>query len=165
MPFSPLADLFFITITCLGSVIVLLPGTVALAFLLHRRNLGREAMLLTAGLGLTVLMVHGLKLIVKRPRPELSPHLLSMPTSWSFPSAHTAQAASFFFALALIAARHLPGPAARLTGGICLLAPLMVGYSRVYLQVHYPTDVLAGLLVGGCGLLIAAAWYRPQVKL
>ncbi len=151
------ADYFFSTVTWLGSLAFLLPATAVLISLLHRYHKKREALLLSISLGLAIMIVHTLKLLVKRPRPEIDPLLVSMPTSWSFPSGHTAQAAAFFLALAWIAARLLPKPAAQGSIAACTLAALTIGYSRVYLQVHYPTDVLAGLLVGACGVLIALA--------
>ncbi|MBV5318746.1 MAG: phosphatase PAP2 family protein [Desulfobulbaceae bacterium] len=164
MPFPPVTDQFFLTVTWLGALVVLLPTAAALAFCLHRCSKRREALLLIVGLGLTVISVHALKLLIKRPRPEIEHLLIPMPTSWSFPSAHAAQAAAFFFALAFIAARDLPKPVAKLTIIACLLVTLLIAYSRVYLQVHYPTDVLAGLVVGGGGVLVAAAMIMPPER-
>lgn len=155
MRYPPFADQFFITVTWLGSLALLLPATVALVYLLHRNHKNREALLLGIGMGLTILIVHALKLLIKRPRPDIAPLLIPMPASWSFPSAHAAQAAAFFLSLAWIAGRLLPKPAAQGSIAACLLAALTIGYSRVYLQVHHPADVLAGFLVGACGVLIA----------
>jgi len=157
MRYPPLADHFFSTVSWLGSLALLLPATAALVYLLHRNHKKQEALLLSIGLGLTILIVHVLKLLIKRPRPEVEPLLVPMPASWSFPSAHAAQAAAFFLAAAWIATRLLPKPAAQGSVAACILTALTIGYSRVYLQVHHPSDVLAGLLVGACGVLIALA--------
>ena len=138
-------DTFFSTITLLGSLYLLLPAAALVCLLLFRSGYPSEAALLGISLPLTSIVIHLLKLAIRRPRPAVSEPLVTMPADWSFPSAHTAQAATFFLALCLIAARHLPPnwllPMA--TGGMLIVAA--VGYSRFYLRVHYASDILAGL--------------------
>lgn len=85
------------------------------------------------------------KLLVRRARPTWRVPLIRPPRTTSFPSGHTASA----FAFAVAASRELPPAAA-------LLIPLAatVGYSRVYVGVHYPSDVLLGAALGaGAGLV------------
>ena len=91
------------------------------------------------------------KLVVRRPRPRLRglPPLVATPTQLSFPSAHAAS--SFAGACAY---RELGLPAAPL---YALAATL--SWSRVYLGVHYPSDVLAGTVLG---TVIAAARQRRR---
>jgi len=107
-------------------------------------------------------MVHTLKLVFKRPRPAIENLLVPMPTDWSFPSGHTAQATAFFLTLAILAARNLPQPAAGLSIAISMLATLIVAYSRIYLQVHHVSDVLAGAFVGGLAVLVVAIAIKPR---
>lgn len=70
-----------------------------------------------------------------------------MPSDWSFPSAHTAQATAFFLSVTLVAFQVLPPVWATLFALLSLLLACLVGYSRIYLQVHYVSDVLAGMVL------------------
>ena len=128
-------------ITWFGSLILLLPLTVMLAWLMVRSRRRREAgFLVLALLGSSVLS-HVFKLWVARPRPDLFPAWLDMPGDWSFPSAHAMQATAAALAWLLVV-RHSRAFWAILLG----LAVLLVGLSRIYLQVHFPSDVVAGTL-------------------
>jgi membrane-associated phospholipid phosphatase len=139
-------DLFFLSVTWLGSLYVLSPAAVLLWLVSRQMNFpGGHLPLL--GLVATAITVHLLKLLVRRARPESLELLVPMPGDWSFPSAHSAQAAAFFLAMAFIAARTLSPPSAMLCACGCLAITLAVGCSRVYLRVHYPSDVLAGFLL------------------
>jgi undecaprenyl-diphosphatase len=92
-----------------------------------------------------------LKLLVRRARPNWRTPLVSPPRTTSFPSGHTASA----FAFAIAASREMPPVAA-------LLLPLAatVGYSRVYVGVHYPSDVLLGATLGTSAGVLAHAVLR-----
>lgn len=139
------ADSFFLFVTWLGSLYVLIPAAVLFWLISRQVNLAGGHLPLL-GLVATAITVHLLKLLFRRTRPESLELLVPMPADWSFPSAHSAQAAAFFLALALIASRTLSPPSAILSACLCLTLTLAVGYSRVYLRVHYPSDVLAGFL-------------------
>jgi undecaprenyl-diphosphatase len=144
---NPFLDQFFILLTWAGSLYVLLPLAMMLGVFLLFRGRSGDAWLLGAGFGGAVLMAHVLKRIIGRPRPDLAPALVPMPLDLSFPSAHTTQITAFCVCLLIIACRGpnlVPCWAAALTG-VFLVG--VVGYSRVYLQVHYPSDVVAGFLL------------------
>ncbi len=140
-------DLFFTTITWLGSLYLLLPLSVLLCLLLLWAGKSGHAMLMVMNVSVTILTVHVAKLMFRRPRPSTTDLLVAMPSDWSFPSAHTAQATAFFMSAALIAFRVLPPVWANLFALLSLLLVGIVGYSRVYLQVHYVSDVLAGIFL------------------
>jgi undecaprenyl-diphosphatase len=97
-------------------------------------------------IAVTSAIVNGpLKLIFRRARPSLQPPLVPLPRTTSFPSGHAASA----FAFALAVSREIPASAVLL-----LPLALTVSYSRVYVGVHYPSDVLLGAAVGaGTGML------------
>ena len=92
----------------------------------------------------------GLKRIFEAPRPDLLPHL-DMVNSYSFPSGHAADNMMLFGALALLLAR----PAVSLAAGATIA---LIGVSRVWLGVHWPSDVLAGWIEGLGWLAFCRAW-------
>lgn len=94
--------------------------------------------------GLNTALKHGFAL----PRPMLFPHLDSV-TTFAFPSGHAANGTALAGALALLVGRRWAiGPA--------VLAAGLIGASRTWLGVHWPTDVIGGWMAGGAVLL--AAW-------
>ncbi len=155
-------DSFFTTFTWLGSLYFLLPCSVILSLLLLRIGRPAETMLLALSLFATVLAVYAAKLLFRRSRPDSTELLIPMPTDWSFPSAHTAQATAFFLSITLIALRLLPPFWALLTALFSLLIVAGVGYSRIYLQVHYLSDVVAGLTLAIVLVLAVQAFVSPH---
>ena len=135
-------------LTALGSTVVLLFLSLAvLGFLLMRRQ-GHAAGLVLAALAGGLLLNWTLKNYFDRPRPELVPHLHHVLTA-SFPSGHSLLSAVVYLTLGALLARLVEER--RLKIYIIAVAGVMsvlVGASRVYLGVHYPTDVLGGWTVG-----------------
>ncbi len=140
-------------ITALGSNWVLLFAMAVLALvLIMRRRVrdGLEVLLLSlGGVGLSM----GAKYIFARPRPELVPHLIEVYTP-SFPSGHATMSMVCFLTAALVMSRPWQHIGARRTLIVfAVLSSLLVGVSRIMLGVHWPTDVMAGWLVGGLWVL------------
>jgi decaprenylphosphoryl-5-phosphoribose phosphatase len=108
----------------------------------------REAWLICAAIGpLAIGLNYVLKLVVKRRRPVLEglPPLGGAPSSLSFPSAHATSA----FAVATAMARVEP------LGALAFILAFVLSLGRPYLGMHYPSDVLAGALLGaGLGLIV-----------
>lgn len=137
---APWLDGLFYAVTWLGSLAVLLP----LALLLWWRRRGeRSAAFVPLALIGAAALVHLLKLIAARPRPELFPPLVTMPEDWSFPSAHAMQVTAFALAW-LLRPGSSPG---RIEITVLLATAAAVFASRLYLQVHFPSDVIAGAML------------------
>jgi undecaprenyl-diphosphatase len=137
--------------TAMGSTTILLLLIFAAGGLLAmERKYPAAVFLLIAtfgGLGLMVLLKH----LFSRPRPEIVPHT-SYASLAAFPSGHSMMAAVVYLTLGALMARAHPQRRVQAYLLICaLVLTLMVGVSRVYLGVHWPTDVLAGWAAG-------AAW-------
>jgi len=142
------------TITWFGSLYLLLPLSVLLCFLLFWSGKSGQAMLISFSLFITIISVHGAKLMFRRPRPSTTELLVAMPSDWSFPSAHTAQAAAFFLSVPVVAFQIMQPVWATFFALLSLLLIGIVGYSRIYLRVHYVSDVLAGMVLAA--LIVSA---------
>lgn len=135
-------------ITWAGSLWLLGPLALIASILLFRAGLYRGALTVALGLLGAAWMADLIKLLVARSRPPVE-HLQTV-HGYSFPSGHATQAAAFWLSLAL-ALRPLPARPwmGALLASACVLIVAAVCLSRVVLGVHYPSDVLAGALLGG----------------
>lgn len=152
-------------VTALGSKVVLLIFTIAVAGFLAVRRQSHALVLVVVSTGGGMFLADGLKQVFARPRPDLVPHLAAVYTS-SFPSGHSMTSAVVYLTLGallsqLVEERKLK---AYFLGVACFLT-FVVGLSRVYLGVHYPTDVLAGWSAGLAWALVcwmAAAYLQRR---
>ena len=125
-------------------------AAVVVAFVALVRRQRRTAIFLLIGVALSGLVTEVAKDIAQRARPLTA---LAHEPSWSFPSGHAL--GTMAGALGLCAVFHLWGAArARLITVLCAVVVVFVGVSRVVLNVHNPTDVLAGWLLGGLWFLV-----------
>ena len=138
----------FTDITSLGGVTVLtLLTTFAVIYLLLIRKRITAVFLLVSILGGWLLST-GLKLGVARPRPDLVPHLVEV-NDLSFPSGHAMLSAVTYLTLGILLAQTQSSHATRYFFVlVAVFLTLLIGMSRIYLGVHYPTDVLAGWSAG-----------------
>ena len=133
-----------------GSAVLTLVTVVAVAYLLVARKAAIALFVLAAVIGGSLLNVF-LKSGFDRARPDLVAHLVKV-QSPSFPSGHAMNSAIVYLTLGSLLARAVPERRLKAFAlGTGVVLTLLVGSSRVYLGVHWPTDVLAGWAVG-------AAW-------
>ena len=143
-------------VTLFGSGYALFPLAAIFGFVLWHRGVRWAGFYLIAGLAGWAAS-SSLKAVFARPRPTVTTHLDGAGW-WSFPSGHTMES-TIVLGLGILmvtggmasrtAARRI-----RLLGAVVLAA---IGFSRVYLGVHYPSDVLAGWLAGGAWVAAALA--------
>ena len=147
-------------LTALGGFTVLtLVSLVAVAVLaMQRRRLQALIFALTVVLGQALAGV--IKLIADRPRPDIAAHF-DLVYSSSFPSGHSTMAPVVYLTLAVILDASEPRKDVRVLMFACAVAVVIaVGLSRVYLGVHWPTDVLAGWVLGAAIALVAMTVLR-----
>lgn len=135
-------------ITALGGVAVLVLLTTLVFVFLILAGKGQIALFVLAAVGGGQVVSTLLKLGIDRPRPDLVAHLMRE-TSSSFPSGHAMMSAVTYLTLGSLLARITPHQRLKIYFlFVAVLLTALVGASRVYLGVHWPTDVLAGWCVG-----------------
>ena len=154
-------------LTALGSNVVLLIFTGAVAVFLAVRRQSHALALVVVSTGGGFFLAQALKLVFARPRPDLVPHLAEVYSS-SFPSGHSMFSAVVYLTLGALLSQLVEERAlkAYFLGVACFLT-FVVGLSRVYLGVHYPTDVLAGWSAGLAWAVVcwmAASWLQRRGK-
>ena len=144
-----------------GGVLLTILALIAAGFLVVRRK-RRTALFLIMVFGGRFL-VELQKFLIDRPRPGVSPHLVAV-DSYSFPSAHAANAMITYLAIALLLPVKQRNRA--IAVGIGLALVLQVGISRVMLGVHWPTDVIGGWAFGLLWIIICMrlASARPDLE-
>jgi undecaprenyl-diphosphatase len=156
---TPWLTVMAVDLTALGSVtLVVLFSTIALCVLLLLRDRMGALQLVAASVGAGILTTT-IKNYIDRPRPEVVTQLIQV-SGLSYPSGHSLAAASLYLTVAILVCRHLQ----RIGYQIAILAMtvaiiLLVGMSRVYLGVHYPSDVASGISLGAAWALLLAGCF------
>ena len=146
------------TVICLGVLL-----TLCYLLFARRRIAAKTIFVSTAG---AFALTASLKWFFDRARPTVVPPLSTV-SSGSFPSGHAALSAAVYLTMAALLAREAPNPGARrfvLAAGVLLT--FLVGATRVLMGVHYPSDVLAGWILGSAWALLcsgaARRWRRAR---
>jgi undecaprenyl-diphosphatase len=152
---SPSAERFFVFFTHLGDgpAVAAMAAAAVLAALAFRQR--RSAFVIAASLGLAGLLSNVIKVVYARARPDASLALVDS-AGFSFPSGHSTMCVALFGALYYWLWNH-PG---RMrvwvsTAFVLVVSVFLVGFSRIYLGVHYPSDVVAGFALGLACVVIA----------
>jgi undecaprenyl-diphosphatase len=140
-------------IACVVAVIAL--------FLLRQRR--EAAFVATCGLAAAVLSA-ALKLAFHRARPDATiGYLVELPSSFSFPSGHAMSSSCVAGSLAIVAFARLPTPWRWLAVVAAFIYIVGVGLSRIYLGVHYASDVLGGQLASAALVAATTGWFFPRL--
>ncbi len=156
-------------VTALGSVVVLSLVSLSVAGFLACQRRYRHLLAMTIAVGGGILASTALKHAFMRPRPDVVPHLAYVQT-WSFPSGHAMLSAIVYLTLGAMIVRLNPDRRIKIyVLGIAMLLTVLVGISRVFLGVHYPSDVIAGWAAGltwasGCWLFEEVIARRKREK-
>lgn len=168
---SPVLDTVALEVTQLGSNPVLFMTVLIAATVFWVTDHRFSAVSLVSAVTGSMVLNYLLKLAFSRPRPDLLDTLEApVSTGLSFPSGHAMTTLVTYLTLAYLLGRLLPGRRARLVAtGVAAVVVLLVGASRVYLGVHFPSDVLAGWAAGFiwatlCVVLIRVADRFPDPR-
>jgi undecaprenyl-diphosphatase len=144
------------TVSVLASTVFVTPVAAIVAVALAmRRRWARVALVVAAPLGATGLYAL-IKILVRRPRPPV--HALAHASGFSFPSGHATVAVAFYGALALLAARAVRSWRLKVAFWAAVLVLVaLIGFARMYLRVHYFTDVLGGVALGAGWLAVVGS--------
>ena len=149
---SPLLDRLFLLITNLGSprAFIILASLFTLLLLVKKKKV--EALCMNLCLIISWQLMNGLKIVFARPRP-LGEHL-TYASGFSFPSGHAMLSIAFYGFLAYLALSLLPRKIGKILAAILAILILLIGLSRIYLNVHYASDVIAGYIFGAIVLYV-----------
>ncbi|MBW4661733.1 MAG: phosphatase PAP2 family protein [Drouetiella hepatica Uher 2000/2452] len=147
---NPTLDRYMSLVTYLAQGEVTVPLLIVVGGVLLYYNQNSAALVLAIGLSGSWLLNGIFKSFFRRERPDLwaSP---DRPMDYSYPSGHSMSAISFYGLLAADFTQYLDIPLA-ITATLAFAITLGVGFSRLYLGVHWPTDVLSGWIAGGIWL-------------
>jgi undecaprenyl-diphosphatase len=157
---SPLLNRAMSDISSLGSsTVIALISVTAFSLLWIARDHRGAVRVVTAAAGAEI-WLEILKLIFGRPRPTLVPYLVEF-TGWSFPSGHALVATATYVTLAAVLSSHMKERRGRtVIRSMCATIVALVAISRIYLGIHYPSDVAGGVLLGMLWFYVTAIILR-----
>ncbi|MEO5501726.1 MAG: phosphatase PAP2 family protein [Ginsengibacter sp.] len=158
---SPAATHFFESVTFFGSSYFLLPAYIVLIIILLIKKRKKTALNIGIVGATSTAVLHLLKEIFKRTRP--SDPLLAHVTGFSFPSGHSFSSFTFFALVIYLFCQMKISTLAKVAIGVFFFScAALIAYSRVYLHVHYPSDVIAGFCLSVIWLLLSYYFLRKK---
>ncbi len=146
-------------VTALGSVTLVAlfsAFTLVVLLVLRDRRGALQLLVASAGAGILTLVT---KDLIERVRPAEAQQLVVV-TGFSYPSGHSVSTAALYLTIAIIAGHYMQHSRARAAIVVSVAAVvIMVGVSRVYLGVHYATDVVSGISLGAAWALLVAGLF------
>ena len=137
-------------LTTMGDAIFLIPLSLFLLIILKNKNKGLSIII---NLAIVTILNQILKFIFQRPRPEL--YNLIEETGFSFPSGHMMASTAFYGFLMYLVVKYVKNKILKLILSVMLILIIIsIGYSRIYLGVHFTSDVIGGFLISVIYLII-----------
>jgi len=159
---NPSRDAVMLTITQLADArVVILIVAVTLVILWWQHHREEAKFFAVACLGALILNT-GLKLFFTKPRPHIFPSLIAE-TSFSFPSGHALGGFVMYGFLAYLLSAHFP-KFSKLIYTLAVFTIALIGLSRMYIGVHWPTDIIAGYGIGYLWLMICIIMLKLQTR-
>lgn len=161
-------DTFVIALTTIGDFLPMAALCLVICIFLYLRKKWDSLAYFVTNVVLAIICVQALKLIFAVPRPA-EDTLVPLPISFSFPSAHSFCSLVVFGMIGLLIfralyARGISRKTAMIPGIILVVFAILVGISRIYVGVHWPSDVLGGWLLAGAWLSFAGALYTVGAR-
>lgn len=158
----PKATAFFLWITKFGNTVTVILLFIVISFLLIYGKCYVEAIWLASGfISMSGILNPLLKIVISRERPTLE-HLVTE-TSYSFPSGHALTSMVLYGTIFLLIPLFFHSKTGQIIMKILLISLiLLIGISRIYLGVHFPSDILAGYCLGLTWLLFSYPYYEKK---
>ena len=153
-------DIFFKTITYLGNTLPVVIITITLLIYLNKE----DRIILGSSMIITLCVNQLIKYLVKRPRPPLEERLITQ-GGYSFPSGHSMMALCLYGVLIYFVVTKIKSKKKQIVFTILLsLIILLIGISRIYVRVHYPSDVVGGFLITITILVINISLLKKYIE-
>ncbi|WP_293133630.1 phosphatase PAP2 family protein [Microcoleus sp. bin38.metabat.b11b12b14.051] len=159
---NPSRDVVMLTVTQLADasvVVVIVAVTLGILWWKHYREEAKFFALACLG---ALILNTGLKLFFSKPRPQIFPSLIAE-TSFSFPSGHALGGFVMYGFLAYLLSAHFP-KFSKLIYTLAVVTIALIGLSRMYIGVHWPTDIIAGYGIGYLWLMICITMLKLQTR-
>ena len=150
---------FFLFITNFGNTSVCIVLVLLLTLIFYKTH-GKFILLSSI---IDVSLNQGLKYIFRRERPSLK-HLVEA-SGYSFPSGHTMISVMLYGFLLYLSRRYIKNEMLKnILSILFVFFIIFIPMSRIYVGVHYPTDILAGYIVGACALYFVICWHKKVME-